>query len=173
MDKKVFFIWIILCIATQVIRLVYELLKYKKILEPGKLSFVIIFTNMALLWTSWYILCSIDIYTINFPDIIRYFGLSLFGVGIVLFLTALFTIKSLESYDGDLITKGIYSKIRHPMYLGFVFWLIGLPLFFEALVSCFLSFLFIANVLFWRYLEDKELEKRFVAYKEYKKKTIF
>jgi protein-S-isoprenylcysteine O-methyltransferase Ste14 len=84
-----------------------------------------------------------------------------------------FTIKTLESYEGDLITKGIYSKIRHPMYFGFILWLIGFPIFFGALFSCILSFLFIVNVLFWRYLEEKELEKRFPSYPDYKKTTIF
>ncbi len=94
-------------------------------------------------------------------------------IGIIVFLIALFTIKTLECYEGDLITKGIYSKIRHPMYLGFILWLIGGPIFFGAVFSFILSFLFIANILFWRYLEEKELEKRFFSYLDYKKMTIF
>jgi protein-S-isoprenylcysteine O-methyltransferase Ste14 len=83
------------------------------------------------------------------------------------------TIKSLESYEGELITKGIYSKIRHPMYLGFILWLLGSPIFFGALSSFILSFLFIGNVLFWRYLEEKELLKRFATYSTYMKSTLF
>ena len=90
-----------------------------------------------------------------------------------LFLIALFTIKTFESYEGDLITKGIYSKVRHPMYLGFIFWLIGFPIIFGALFSLVLSLVFIANILFWRYLEEKELELRFSSYLDYKKTTIF
>jgi protein-S-isoprenylcysteine O-methyltransferase Ste14 len=97
----------------------------------------------------------------------------LVGLGILAFLTGLLTIKTLESYEGDLITKGIYSKIRHPMYLGFIFWLIGFPVFFGALFSFFLSLLFITNILFWRYLEEKELEKRFPSYLNYKETTLF
>jgi protein-S-isoprenylcysteine O-methyltransferase Ste14 len=93
--------------------------------------------------------------------------------GVIVFLTALFTIKTLESYEGDLITKGIYSKIRHPMYLGFILWLIGAPLFFGAVFSSILSLIFIANILFWRFLEEKELNKRFTFYTEYKKTTLF
>jgi len=94
-------------------------------------------------------------------------------MGGLLFFTALFTIKTLESYDGDLITKGIYSKIRHPMYLGFICWLIGFPVYFGALFPFFLSLLFIVNVLFWRSLEEIELEKRFPSYQHYKKTTLF
>ena len=173
MDNKLFFISGIVCVITHIVRSVYEILKHKKILKPGKLSFVIVFINMVLLWTSWFALCSLDIYRINLACIIRYLGITLIGIGIIVFFIALFTIKTLESYEGDLITKGIYSKIRHPMYLGFILWLIGGPIFFGALFSFFLSFLFIANILFWRYLEEKELEQRFFSYMEYKKTTIF
>jgi protein-S-isoprenylcysteine O-methyltransferase Ste14 len=173
MDKKLFFALIIACAITHIIRSVYEILKHKKVLEASKLSFVIMFINMLILWGSWVFLCSLDIYKITIPVIIRYLGLALWCLGIITFLMGLFTIKTLESYEGDLITKGIYSKIRHPMYLGFILWLIGFPIFFGALFSFILSFLFIGNVLFWRNLEEKELEERFSAYPDYKRSTIF
>lgn len=173
MNKELFLGLVIICTITHIIRSIYEILKHKKVLGPNKLSFVIMFINMLVLWGTWFALCSIDIYKINLPAIIRYFGLILFCFGIITFLMGFFTIKTLESYEGDLITKGIYSKIRHPMYFGFILWLIGFPIFFGALFSCILSFLFIVNVLFWRYLEEKELEKRFPSYPDYKKTTIF
>jgi protein-S-isoprenylcysteine O-methyltransferase Ste14 len=173
MHKKLFFVLVIVCIITHIVRSIYEILKYKKILKPDKLTFVIIFINMVLLWMSWFVLCSLDTYKIKLAGIIRYSGISLFGIGMIVFFIALFTIRTLETYEGDLITKGIYSKLRHPMYLGFILWLIGFPIFFGALFSFILSFLFIANILFWRYLEGKELEKRFSSYLDYKKTTIF
>lgn len=131
------------------------------------------FFNMLILWSSWVLLCNFDIYKINLPVVIRYLGLALFCLGIIAFLMGLFTIKSLESYEGDLITKGIYSKIRHPMYFGFILWLLGFPIFFGALFSFILSFLFIGNIFFWRSLEEKELIERFPGYTDYKKTTIF
>jgi protein-S-isoprenylcysteine O-methyltransferase Ste14 len=173
MNTEIFFIFIAVCIITHIIRSLYEILKHRKKIRPNRLSFVIIFVNMGILWASWFGLCSNDFLKMNLPGIIRYFGISLVGIGVVIFLTGLWTIKTLESYEGDLITKGIYSKIRHPMYSGFILWLIGLPIFYEALFSFILSFVFIANILFWRYLEEKELERRFLSYMEYKKTTIF
>ena len=173
MDKKLFFELIIVCAVTHIIRSIYEILKHKKVLEASKLSFVIMFINMLILWGSWVFLCSLDIYKITLPVIIRYLGLVLFVFGIITFLMGLITIKTLESYEGDLITSGIYSKIRHPMYLGFILWSIGFPIYFGGLFSFILSFLFIGNILFWRYLEEEELEERFSTYKDYRKSTIF
>jgi protein-S-isoprenylcysteine O-methyltransferase Ste14 len=172
MAQQTFIILLIVCVSTHIIRTAYEILKHKQTLNPGKLSFVIIFTNMVILWVSWILLCSYDIYKIYLPAAIRYLGLSISGIGFVFFVTGLFTIKTLESYDGDLIKTGIYSKIRHPMYSGFILWLLGFPIFFRAGFSLILSLLFIGNILFWRHLEEKELEKRFPSYPDYKKTTL-
>ncbi|MCX6243138.1 MAG: isoprenylcysteine carboxylmethyltransferase family protein [Bacteroidetes bacterium] len=173
MDKIIFFTLVVVCSITHVVRTVYEILKHKDKLKANKLTFVIVFINMMLLWMSWVALCSFDVYKIPPAGIVKLLGVLLIGTGIIVFLTGLFTIKTLESYDGDLITKGIYSKIRHPMYTGFILWLIGFPIFFGAVFSSVLSLIFIANILFWRMLEEKELNKRFPSYKDYKKTTIF
>lgn len=173
METKSFFIMIAICLFTHTCRTVYEIMKHRNLLKPNRLSFVMMFTNMALLWVSWFLLCKNDVSRINVPELIKYTGLVLSGLGIVVFIMALITIRTLESYDGDLITGGIYSIFRHPMYAGFILWLIGFPLYFGALYSWILSLLFVSNILFWRYLEEQELEKRFSSYCEYRKSTIF
>jgi protein-S-isoprenylcysteine O-methyltransferase Ste14 len=173
MEKNAFSLLAIVCIMTHIIRCIYEILKHKQLLKPGKVSFIIILITMILLWVSWFLLCRFDVYRIELPPVIRYAGLFITAVGLAMFLIAFFTIKTLENYEGDLITKGIYSKIRHPMYLGFICWLIGFPLFQGAVFSFFLGFIFISNVMFWKYLEELELEKRFPEYRQYKKSTIF
>jgi protein-S-isoprenylcysteine O-methyltransferase Ste14 len=173
MGEKIFLIAVVVCISCNIVRFVYEILKHKKIIKANKYTLVVIFISMALLWVSWVILCINDEHRIELIDFIRYVGISLVGIGLVVFLMALSTIKTFESYEGDLITKGIFSKIRHPMYLGFILWLIGLPIYFGTLYAFILAFVFISNVLFWRYLEEKELAERFSSYIDYKKTTIF
>jgi protein-S-isoprenylcysteine O-methyltransferase Ste14 len=173
MEYVLFPFLVVVCICTHIVRTVYEYVKHKKILEPSKLSFVIILIDMVTMWMSWFLLNSLDTYRIEIPLPIRYSGIVLIFAGLILFFTALLTIKSLESYKGNLITNGIYSKIRHPMYTGFILWLIGPPLIYGSLYSFVLSVVFIANVLYWRQLEEFELIKRFPEYSEYRKKTLF
>jgi protein-S-isoprenylcysteine O-methyltransferase Ste14 len=164
---------LITCIITHLVRSTYEVFKFRKILEPSRVSFIIIFINMGLLWASWFVLCGIEIYRIGLDGIVRFAGISVFAIGLFLFLYGLCTMKTLEIYKGDLITHGIYSTIRHPMYLGFILWSIGLPLFNDEGFVLILSIPCIANILFWKYLEEKELEMRFPAYTAYRKRTLF
>ena len=173
MYTRNFILLIIVSLLTHFVRTVYEVLKHKKIIEASKLTFAIMFPNMAVLWISWFLLCSADVNKIIMPAFVRYIGVAITLAGAGLFFTALFTIKTLETYNGDLITKGIYSKVRHPMYLGFICWLFGAPVFYGAITAFALAVLFIANVLYWRHVEELELEKRFTGYREYKLKTIF
>lgn len=173
MNEKLFFVLVIVSITTHVIRLIYEVMKHKKLFIPGKISFVIILITMIILWLSWFLMCSIDVYKINMPAIIQHLGLLLTVAGTILFITGFITIRTLESYDGDLITTGIYSKIRHPMYVGFICWLIGFPVYSASLFSFILALIFTGNVLLWRYFEERELEVRFSSYVDYRKKTWF
>jgi protein-S-isoprenylcysteine O-methyltransferase Ste14 len=173
MNRNIFFLLTALCILTHIVRTVYEILKHRKLLIPDKHSFIIVFTNMILLWISWFLLCSMDEYRIELPAGINYLGLGMVIVGVLVFLTALSTIKTLETYAGEMITHGIYSRIRHPMYLAFILWLIGMPLFYGGYLSLAIGLMLTANVLFWRHLEEKELVNRFSGYREYRRRTIF
>lgn len=173
MKHEIYYVLVFICIGTHIIRAGYEIIKSRKIIKPGRLSFTVIFIDMLVLWISWFLICRYDFHEIHFPGIIRYLAIILAFAGVIIFLSGLFTIKTLESYDGDLITTGIYSVIRHPMYLGFILWLSGFPVYFESLMPLILSAFFIMNVLFWRHLEEKELVHRFPFYMEYRKKTIF
>jgi protein-S-isoprenylcysteine O-methyltransferase Ste14 len=128
-------------------------------MKPGRISFTLMFINMILLWASWINMCDTDVVKIPIPDAIRYGGLVLFFAGVIIFFIALSTIKAVETHKGDLVTRGIY--------------LIGYSVFCGALLSCIVSTAFIANILFWRYLEEKELTVRFPMYGVYKKKTVF
>jgi protein-S-isoprenylcysteine O-methyltransferase Ste14 len=173
MKNYLFLILAGICICAHIVRTIYEILKHRKRLVPDKYSFIIVFINMILLWVSWFLLCSVDPFRLELPSVINYMGLMLVLIGVLIFLVAFSTIKSLETYEGDLITHGIYSRIRHPMYLAFILWLIGMPVFYGAYFSLGMSILLIVNVLLWRHLEELELINRYIGYREYRQRTLF
>jgi protein-S-isoprenylcysteine O-methyltransferase Ste14 len=172
MDKNFLFLFI-LCLCLHILRTVYFLLKFKKIINPrNKFVFITMFLGMMVLWISWFQMCENDTSKLIIPEALQYFGLVLFILGIFLFIIPIFQLKGLENID-HFVTSGLYSKIRHPMYLGMIFWVIGYPLFLQSKYTLLSSILWIGNILLWRHLEEKELLQTFPEYKSYKKRTIF
>jgi protein-S-isoprenylcysteine O-methyltransferase Ste14 len=74
--------------------------------------------------------------------------------------------------QGALVTEGIYSRVRHPQYLGLFMVIIGLLIQWPTIIS-----LLMAPVLFWSYTrlarrEEREVEAQFgEAYRTYKEQT--
>ena len=171
---KLFILFLVLSIVTHAIRTTYELLKIKNKLNPeSKQLFIFIFSNMAILWISWFGLCANDPYAASLNPVFRYSGAVLIILGVILFFISLARVKKLENYHGDLITDGIYKYLRHPMYLSFILWLAGGTLFFGSIVGLIIAIFYAANILLWKKLEEVHLMKVFPEYAEYKKRTYF
>jgi protein-S-isoprenylcysteine O-methyltransferase Ste14 len=110
---------------------------------------------------------------ITLNPVFRYLGAAIFIFGVILFVVSLAKIKKFENYHGELITNGIYRFLRHPMYLSFVFWMVGSSLFNQSGVACLMTIIFTVNIFIWKKLEEIQLQKIFPAYKEYMKRTYF
>jgi protein-S-isoprenylcysteine O-methyltransferase Ste14 len=128
---------------------------------------------MGALWASWFMMCETDPVRLVLPAWLRFSGLTVFIIGIILFILTLVKMRTLDNYSGELIQDGLFSITRHPMYAGFIFWIIGYPVFQQAQTSLLTSIIWILNVLFWRKIEEKELERSYSNYAEYKQKTFF
>lgn len=169
-----FYILLAICILTHIVRSVYEIMKTKKIISAGnKIIFMIIFTDMALLWFSWFQMCELDPWQLPIPGFIQLAGFVLSAVGLFMFFVVLFKLRTLENYKGELVKDGIFRYLRHPMYLAFIFWLFGFAAFKCSGLSLIFAVPFTLNILFWRSNEEKDLERRYPEYKEYKKQTYF
>ncbi|MCX6135848.1 MAG: NnrU family protein [Ignavibacteriales bacterium] len=115
----------VLFVASAFIRTAYEILKDSGKVDPeSKPVFAFIFTVMCILWVSWFSLCLMDPYKIDVPNFLRWSGLALFVAGMILAFGALSQLRGLENID-HLVTTGLFTKIRHPMYTGFVLWILG------------------------------------------------
>ena len=103
----------------------------------------------------------------------RWIGLALSVCGAALFLGALMQLRALENTK-VLVTTGLFSRIRHPVYLGFILWYVGWPLYHGAVLSLGLGWLGIISTLWWRTVEEKHLVVQFGdAYRQYTQRTWF
>jgi len=89
------------------------------------------------------------------------------GVLILVALTAIRVRAARPTIHDSLVSWGIYGHIRHPIYLGTSFELIGLWLLFPitpVLTACFLGIIWI---LLQTWLEELDLLQRHPGYREY------
>lgn len=157
-----------------IIRTTYEMLKKAgKVDSRSRVLFIIIFLTMCLLWIGWFAMCPLDPLSLTVPDTVRSIGLALFILGMILAIGALVQLGGLENID-HLVTTGLFSFIRHPMYTGFILWIIGWAIYHGALASFLAGFIGIANILYWRQLEENKLESTYGEnYRIYLNRTWF
>ncbi len=131
-----------------------------------------IYAVMAVLWFSWFSMCFQDPVKTAVPVWLRIIGLLLFIAGVGLFILSHTGLKGLRRENG-LVTEDIYSRLRNPMYLGFIIWLIGFPLFTQSILTLLSSPIWISAILLWKRLEEEELEKKYDDYSKYRRRTWF
>jgi protein-S-isoprenylcysteine O-methyltransferase Ste14 len=100
-------------------------------------------------------------------------GVTLGVIGFGLFVYS--EIKKHGVGEADkLVTTGIYSKIRHPMYIGLVLLHIGFPLIWKSFTACLSTILWASIIAVWTGFEERNLLRRFgQRYIEYKRQTWF
>lgn len=80
--------------------------------------------------------------------------------------------QRIHQTQGELVTEGIYSYVRHPQYLGLFIIIISLLIQWPTLIS-----LIMAPILFWSYVrlayrEEREIEAQFgEAFQTYKEQV--
>jgi protein-S-isoprenylcysteine O-methyltransferase Ste14 len=169
-----YFLFLSLFIASLVIRSSYEVLKKSGKVNPeSKPLFAAVFTAMCLMWISWFGMCPLDPFPIALPDQVRWTGFVLVVVGSVLAVGGLVQLRGVENID-RLVTTGLFSKLRHPMYTGFLCWIVGWSTCQSALASAAVGLLGIGNILYWRRLEENALELSYgEIYRVYRERTWF
>ncbi len=107
-----------------------------------------------------------------------WFGLLLFGLGIVLLATAMKTLgRFYTSYleiqpNHDLVTTGLYRFVRHPGYLAEIMSMFGIGLSLSSLVGLAMAIVTVPLVLLRIKYEEKMLIDAFGdKYQAYKRRT--
>jgi protein-S-isoprenylcysteine O-methyltransferase Ste14 len=74
--------------------------------------------------------------------------------------------------DAELVDRGPYRYLRHPIYVGGVLFFAGLSLVFSVyglILTAVLAAFWVAKAR----LEERHLAERFAAYADYKRRTLF
>jgi protein-S-isoprenylcysteine O-methyltransferase Ste14 len=106
---------------------------------------------------------------------------SFFIIGIILFIPGIIIhilshIKHPQAHREaeeitSIVTTGLYSKIRHPGYLGIILAYLGVGFFLRNLVSVILAFIFSIFLVITALKEEERLSRHFKEYEEYKKRV--
>ena len=163
-----------LYLGSLIIRTGYEILKKAgRVNAKSTIIFAVVFAAMCLLWASWFSLCPLDPFRFALPDTVRWMALGVVIVGLGLAIGGLVQLRGVENID-HLVTTGLFSKLRHPMYTGFILWILGWATYHGAVVSLVIGCVGIGNILYWRRLEEENLESWYGEdYRAYRQGTWF
>ena len=163
-----------LYVGSLIIRTGYELLKRAGRVNPKSTSvFAVIFAVMCLMLVSWFSLCPLDPFRLALPVLLRGVGLSMVILGLGLSIGGIVQLRGLENIN-HLVTTGLFSKLRHPIYSGFILWILGWAVYHGAIFSLVIGFVGIGNILYWRRLEEESLELWYGEhYRTYRRETWF
>jgi protein-S-isoprenylcysteine O-methyltransferase Ste14 len=160
--------------AGLVIRNGYELFKRAgKADGSSRLVFGVVFVAMCLMWIGWFNMCRLDPWPLSVPEKMKIIGTGAVLVGLGLSIGSFLQLRSLEN-TRNLVTTGLYAKLRHPMYAGFILWILGWSVRYGAVRSFAGGLAGIASIICWQRPEEAALESRFgEIYRAYRKKTWF
>ena len=164
----------ILCLLSLLARTGYEQLKLRGTVKPdNKLAVAVVFFFMMLLWFSWFQLCPLDPLRLDLPLAVNWLGLGLVILGMILAVAALVQLRGVENIN-HLVRTGVFRRLRHPMYTGFILWIAGWILYNGAGASIAVGMAIGLSVFWWASLEEAHLRaKHGDAYEEYRKTTWF
>ncbi|MBN1940723.1 MAG: hypothetical protein JW772_00915 [Candidatus Diapherotrites archaeon] len=169
---ELFFFWFGICFICYFVRSMAHSLEAKKRIQLKEKHLRRISVLVFVYWFAWFSMVSLDPFKATLPSWLAYSGLLLFLLGVFFFVWSHKGAKGFAEKE-YLNTTGAYSKVRHPIYLGFSFWVVGLPIFTQSIATLASSVIWVLHMAYWARLEEKKLEEKYPQYKEYKKHTWF
>ena len=143
--------------------------KQKKVVKASALMFILGFIVAGLNYRySW----------IKLPNIVVIVSSIIFILSYVMYAVVLkqnaFLARTIKvDKEQKLITTGLYSIVRHPMYTATIFLFLSMPLILNSFIS-FIIFLIYPFIIITRLNNEEEvLEKELKGYKKYKKKVKY
>lgn len=112
------------------------------------------------------------------PPIVSYISVGVFLLaylmwGIVLKQNTYLSRTIKVEENQQVIDKGLYGVVRHPMYTATIFLFLSMPLILGSLISFFVFLLYPVLIIVRIINEEKYLEENLMGYKEYKKRVKY
>jgi len=111
-------------------------------------------------------------------NVVNILGLVLFIIGVSIRLIGKITLGKYYSYglrtlpDHELVRRGIYKHLRHPITLAAILYSLGIPLFFSSLYGFILMLVMIPFFIYRIKIEERMLLEEFGdEYREYMKQS--
>jgi len=172
MNILIFYMFFAVCFICYAIRTSYYVLANRgSELAESRKFITVLLVVMFFLWFAWFYMNLNDPYRMSLNSWARYTGLAFFIIGVCLVILSHVKIRGQET--DELVTTGIYSRIRHPMYLGFIIWIIGFPIFMNAAFTLASAIIWIPQILYWKSSEERQLAKKYKDYQEYQRRSWF
>lgn len=133
---------------------------------------------LGLTLTAWFVLIPLDVFRIQIfapvPLGAAVSGAVVLAIGYGVMITALLQNSFATPVVGDqtergqvLVDTGLYARVRHPMYLGLLLFLLGLSLWLESLAGVLLLPLAFAPILARVVVEERTLMASLAGYDGY------
>ena len=134
----------------------------------------------GLMFIAGFVIAGLD-YRFNWfelPLIVTYIAAIIFIIGYIIFAEVLrentYLSRTIKvDKDQQLIDKGLYGLIRHPMYFATILMFISMPLILGSIFSFIIFLMYIPLIAIRAVNEEKVLEKELNGYTEYKKKVKY
>jgi protein-S-isoprenylcysteine O-methyltransferase Ste14 len=165
---------VVLYLAGLLIRDVYEVRKKTgRVATKDTRLFAFVFASMCVMWVSWFAMGALDPARLPIPGALRWTGLGAVILGAGLVLGGMWQLKGVENID-HLVTTGLFSRMRHPMYVGFILFILGWGAYQGALASLGIGSLGVLSIVWWRHLEEGHMLSSYGAeYAAYRARTWF
>ena len=139
---------------------------------------------LAIFHVAWFAFIPIDVFRLRLalptPLWLSVIGVILCLTGYGIMLAAVWQNAFAAPIVGDqserdqvLIDTGLYGRIRHPLYLGYLLFLLGLPLWLESSAGALVLPLVFAPVVARIFVEERTLRGILPGYEEYMNKVRF
>ena len=139
---------------------------------------------LFLSFIAWFVFIPIEVFHLQLlppPHFtVSVFGAALFLAGFGILMTALFQnafaapiVRDQSERGQVLIDTGLYGRIRHPMYFGFLLFLIGIALWLESYANVLMLPLVFVFVIARIFVEEKTLQETLPGYVEYMAKVRY